>query len=50
MDDKAFVEFFNNLIEASCGKRGCRVENLPTDILKEEEESTAHEGYPDGIV
>ncbi len=36
IDDKAFVAFFNELIEASCGRRGCSVQQeLPTDTLEE---------------
>ncbi len=38
IDDKAFVAFFNELIENSCGRRGCSAKDLPTDTLAEEVE------------
>ena len=41
IDDKAFVAFFNELIENienSCGRRGCSAKDLPTDTLQEEVE------------
>ncbi len=49
IDDKAFVAFFNELIEASCGRRGCSVQQeLPTDTLAEEVEDTDEVGLPWG--
>lgn len=50
MTDKDFVEFFNNLVEASCrGNRGCSTADQPTDLLAEEVEDTEDVGLPWGF-
>ena len=36
--DKQWIAFFNELIENSCGRRGCSAKDLPTDTLAEEVE------------
>jgi hypothetical protein len=48
IDDKDFVAFFNQLIEASCGRRGCFTADQPTDVLAEEVEDTEDVGLPWG--